>query len=200
MTASSPTAGTLHVAAALAFHLPGARLEVSGANGARCSVGPLTDPGCMLHPAEFRDLIVSTGGAVDPLASVSGGSFGPAPRLSLTTAMPGVDHVGSGLYRVAGIQATSYVFATLLPAPSVDAVLSDLQARLPVEYESGQLVPPPTGDEVIAVSLIHDEGLAVTVVVMCSMDTTDAVGEELARTAVSACLVAEMEHAIQSAG
>ncbi len=199
MSSSSSTTGTLQVAAALAFHLPGARLELSDGNGARCSVGPLTDPRSMLHPAEFRDLLVTNGGAIDTLSVLPGRSFTATPQMSLTLAMPGIRDVGNGLYRVRGDDLTSYAFATALPTCTVDKVLSEMQTELVIDYGSDTAAPHARGDEVIAVTLIQDEGLGVTMVVMCSSDADDAVGEYIARAAVSACLVAEMEHVIRGA-
>ena len=55
MPSTVPMAGTLQIAAALVFHLPGARLELTSPSGHRCSIGPMTDPRCTLHPAEFRN-------------------------------------------------------------------------------------------------------------------------------------------------
>ena len=206
MTTISPTAGALQMAAALAFHLPGARLDLSGADGAKCSVGPLTDPRCMLHPAEFRDLVVTSGDVMDFVATVPGNPFGGDPSLSLTTDMAGVEHIGSGLYRIVGRDITTYAFVTPLPAGVVDAVMSQMKAEVPVEYEQCKTAAPaqsgstPRGDETIVVNLIHDEGLGVTMVVMCNSDSIDVLGEEIARGAVSACLVAEMEHVLRSVG
>lgn len=194
---SSSSDGMMQVAAALAFHLPGARLDMSSADGARCSIGPLTDPRCSLHPAEFREMVVSKGGAFDPFTPQRKSSLGAHPTLSLTSVMSGVRHVGSGLYRIAGLELTSYAFVTLLPASRVDVVLSTMQAEVPVEYDNGQPVEVPVGEETIAVNLVQDEGLGVTLVVMCSTDTSDTVAEQIARSAVSACLVSEMEYVIQ---
>ena len=187
----------MQVAAALAFHLPGARLDLSGHDGAFCSVGPLTDPRCMLHPAEFREMVVSNAGMLDSISSPHGGSLGASPTLSLTSIISNVRHVGSGLYRIAGSDLTSYAFATLLPAQIVDSVLSRMQTRLPDEHDRGRPSDPLAGDELIAVNLIHDEGLRVTLVVMCSNDVSDKVTLQIARSAVAACLVTEVEFSLQ---
>lgn len=214
MSSQSPSqsseAGKLHMAAALAFHIPGARLDLSGADGTECSVGPLTDPRCVLHPAEFRELVVTTGGVMDSLSMSQGAFSWAAPDIQLTMVMKGVHHVGGGLYRITGDEATSYAFVTPLPADVVDATLSGMRAEHYLEYESRQSASSclPVGGsadddgadedigDVIAVNLIHDEGLGVTMVVMCSGDMKGAICEEVARKAASACLVAEMEHSI----
>lgn len=198
-TSSTSRQGNLKVAAALVFHLPGSRLELYGHNGTRCTVGPLTDPRCVLHPAEFRDLIVSCDGMLESFKTPQGDTLGPAPRMTLTTSMPGVSHVGNGLYRIEGNEATSYCFATLLPARVVDSVLSGLESEIPVDYDSNKPESESNLDEVIAVNLIQDEGLAVTTVVMGSDDISDAVTAQIALSADSACLVAEIQQGIESA-
>ena len=184
MSSPSPEAGKLHMAAALAFHIPGARLDLSGVDGAECSVGPLTDPRCVLHPAEFRELVVATGGVMDSLTMSQGSVSRTVPNIQLTMVMKGVHHVGGGLYRITGDEATSYAFVTPLPANVVDATLSGMRAEHHLEYESCKSASSclPVGvsadddgvsegiDEVIAVNLIHDEGLGVTMVMMCSGD------------------------------
>ena len=200
-TSSPAAAGSVHVAAALAFHLPGARLDMSGPDGKRCSVGPLTDPRSMLHPAEFRELIIANGTLSDANPTAPDGPLGSMTKLSLATAMPGLRHVGNGLYRITGKDVTAYAFATTLPAIRVDQVLSHMQAEIPLEYGSGQpagAAPDQDVVQTISVSLIHDEGLAVTMVVMCGSGTRDGVGEEIARSAATACLVAEVEYSLMS--
>ena len=198
MTTLNHKDGSLQMAAALAFHLPGTRLEVSGDNGVQCLVGPLTDPRCMLHPAEFRDLIVTNTNEGNRLFEQGGASFGASPTLSLTTSMDGVRHLGSGLYEISAEGVTSYAFATLLPAARVDDVISDMQTEIPLDYDLDLPQAALTGNEQIAVSLIYDEGLGVTLVVMCCINTDKDLGEHIAHTAVSACVVAEMEQSVRS--
>ena len=123
MTFSARLSGTLEVAAALAFHLPGTRLDLSSPNGAQCSVGPLTDPRCSLHPAEFRELVM-VAGAGGLLGSMLGYELEDNPQISLAAA-EGVEHLGGGLYQVTGRDSVSFAFATTLQASHVDAVLSD---------------------------------------------------------------------------
>ena len=196
MAVFARVAGTMEVAAALAFHLPGARLDLSGPNGTRCSVGPLTDPRCNLHPAEFREMIVATGSG-ELFGSTMGWALGDSPALSLTTVVPGVEHLGAGLYRVEGGETTSYAFATPLPARRVDTLLSGLHPdRFTVCHtdESESSGDGAEWHDVIGVSLIQDDGLSVTLVVMCTVEGAESTGASVARAAVSACLVAEMEH------
>ena len=100
MAFSARLSGTLEVAAALAFHLPGTRLDLSSPNGAQCSVGPLTDPRCSLHPAEFRELVM-VAGAGGLLGSMLGYELEDNPQISLAAA-EGVEHLGGGLYQVTG--------------------------------------------------------------------------------------------------
>ena len=203
MTTTPPIAGILQMAAALAFHLPGARLDLSSVNGVTCSVGPLTDPRCILHPAEFRDLVVTTGGVIDStVTAVPATLFSSEPSLSLTITMPGVQHIGGGLYRIVCDQVTSYAFVTPLLPAVVDAVMTDMQAELPVEYQYGKSLFNGLGssrhdDDLIAVNLIQDEGLGVTMVMMHGVGTSDEVDEEIAHSAVAACLVAELEYAVR---
>ena len=180
----------LQIAAALAFHLPGARLEVQGNGGDPCLVGSLTDPRCMLHPAEFRDLVIAGSLTSSTALTMNGHELGKSPNLSLTSTMMGVTDLGSGLFRVCAEGATSYTFATVLSPKIVDRVLSNIETDVtaPPECSTSTL----SGDEQISVSLIQDDALGVTTVVMCC-DTTDWMGERLAHAAVTACVVAEME-------
>ena len=191
VSSSSRPVGTIQIAAALVFHLPGARLDVSTVQGIRCSVGPLTDPRCTLHPAEFREMIVTAGsGAL--LGSLLSLSITEEPSLSLEVPIDGVDHIGGGLYQVSGDASTSYAFATALTARRVDAVLSGLHD----EFVSARPARPAASDsdETVVVNLVQDDGLGVTLVVMCAPSpASGGLGISLARAAVSACLVAEME-------
>lgn len=198
--------GKMQMAAALAFHLPGARLDLRGVGGARCSIGPLTDPRCMLHPAEFREMLVSNKDIGDSMKSRQGDLLGTAPTLTLSSVVSGVRHVGSGLYRVAGIELTSYAFVTLLSARSVDAVFTNMDTPTPPEADNcpdaddSQTMGLAERDETISVNLTQDKGLGVTLVVMCSPNRSVAsenTAERIARKAVAACLVGEMEIAIR---
>lgn len=203
MSASFTAGHTLQMAAALAFHLPGTRLELSGADGSQCVVGSLTDPQCALHPAEFRDLVVHTGGALDTASSYLGSHLACMTQMSLNTVMVGVQHLGIGLYRVMNKSHTSYTFATPLTANKVDAVLLNMQTHVPIEYSFSSPISPhknntSESEAVIAVSLIQDDGLGVTLVVMSSAKMLKGVSEDIAYEAVSACLVAEIESSVQN--
>ena len=192
MAFSARLSGPLEVAAALAFHLPGTRLDLSSPNGAQCSVGPLTDPRCSLHPAEFRELVMvaGTGGL---LGSMLGYELEDNPQISLAAA-EGVEHLGGGLYQVTGRDSVSFAFATTLQASHVDAVLSNACLSEVNAGRDGQAAPGREDDATIAVSLIQDDGLGVTLVVICAPDMAEtAVGACVAQQAVTACLVAEME-------
>jgi len=74
-----------------------------------------------------------------------------------------------------------------------------MQNAYAVENEWDTAAQHASGGEVIGVSLIRGEGLGVTMVVMCSSDADDALGEYGARAAGSACLGAEMDHGNQGA-
>ncbi|MDE0269482.1 MAG: hypothetical protein OXI96_10715 [Acidimicrobiaceae bacterium] len=221
MAYSFISSGQLQIAAALAFHLPGARLDLSNGEGLKCSIGPLTDPQCILHPAEFRDLIVTTGGTMKSLMSLSKGYLpdnsnndndsnskengqSSVPSISLTMAMPGVHHLGGGVYRIINDEATSYAFVTLLPADVVDAILSTMKTKYPLEYglnatsSSDSNSEPAHDDNVIAVSLIYDEGLKVTTTIMSSSNKCDTICQEVANLASTACLVTEMEYSVHN--
>ena len=192
MAFSARLSGTLEVAAALAFHLPGTRLDLSSPNGAQCSVGPLTDPRCSLHPAEFRELVMVAGTA-GLLGSMLGYELEDNPQISLAAA-EGVKHLGGGLYQVTGRDSESFAFATTLQASHVDAVLSNACLSEVNAGHDGQAAPGREDDATIAVSLIQDDGLGVTLVVICAPDMAEpAVGACVAQQAVTACLVAEME-------
>ena len=70
-----------------------------------------------------------------------------------------------------------------------DGYLSELNAGRDREAAPGR-----EDDATIAVSLIQDDGLGVTLVVICAPDMEEpAVGACVAQQAVTACLVAEME-------
>ena len=209
MPSPVPTAGTLQIAAALVFHLPGARLELSSASGHRCSIGPMTDPRCTLHPAEFRELVVATGD-FQLLGTLLGFALVDEPTLTLTSSGIDMGHLGGGLYRVVGSETTSYAFTTSLPAYQVDDLLTSLNtapatgcaADTPgTPHEDGVALgaadTPGTPHEdgvALCVSLVRDDGLGVTLVVMSPFDIRDlARCEAVARASVAACLVAEME-------
>lgn len=194
MTVSDSLAGALQLAAALAFHLPGARLDLSGAGGTQCVVGPLTSPRSTLHPAEFREMIVAGRGS-DLLESFLGGAVTKSPMLSLDSSIAGVQNLGGGLYRVASDDGISYAFATPLQAGQVDAVLSGLHSEILTDNHPSRASSQVVEDETIGVSLVQDDGLGVTLVVLSSSDSRESLlGKRLAQEAVSACLVAEMEH------
>ena len=125
MPSPVPMAGSLQIAAALVFHLPGARLELSSPSGHRCSIGPMTDPRCTLHPAEFRELVVAAGD-FQLLGTLLGFALVDEPTLTLTSSGIDMGHLGGGLYRVVGSETTSYAFTTSLPASQVDDLLTSL--------------------------------------------------------------------------
>ena len=191
MTSSAPTAGALQIAAALVFHLPGARLELTSTNGHRCSIGPMTDPRCTLHPAEFRALVLAAGNC-ELLGTLLGFALVDEPTMTLTSSGVDMNHLGAGLYRVVGCEFTSYAFSTPLPADQVDHLLSSLDSG-----PSGCSADASgDGDDgaMMCVSLVRDDGLGVTLVVMSPFDAArTALVEAAARAAASACLVAEME-------
>lgn len=209
MPSPVPTAGTLQIAAALVFHLPGARLELSSPSGHRCSIGPMTDPRCTLHPAEFRELVVAAGD-FQLLGTLLGFALVDEPTLTLTSSGIDMGHLGGGLYRVVGSETTSFAFTTSLPASRVDDLLTSLNTALTPGCAAD---PPATRQEdgvaqcaadtpgtshengiALCVSLVRDDGLGVTLVVISPFDIKDlARCEAVARASVSACLVAEME-------
>ena len=197
-----PTAGTLQIAAALVFHLPGARLELSSPSGHRCSIGPMTDPRCTLHPAEFRELVVATGD-FQLLGTLLGFALVDEPTLTLTSSGIDMGHLGGGLYRVVGSETTSFAFTTSLPASRVDDLLTSLNTALATGCAADT---PATGSAAdtpgtshengiaLCVSLVRDDGLGVTLVVISPFEIRDLDRcEAVARASVSACLVAEME-------
>ncbi len=189
MPSTVPMTGTLQIAAALVFHLPGARLELAGSSGHRCSIGPMTDPRCTLHPAEFRQLVLAADDC-SMLASMLGFAVSDEPTLTLTSSGIDMDHLGGGLYRVAGCETTSYAFTTSLSAGQVDNVLASLNAPLAPDMVEAR------GDEDVALcaNLVRDDGLGVTLVAISPLRREDLLRcEAVARASVSACLVAEME-------
>ena len=202
MPSPVPMAGSLQIAAALVFHLPGARLELSSPSGHRCSIGPMTDPRCTLHPAEFRELVVAAGD-FQLLGTLLGFALVDEPTLTLTSSGIDMGHLGGGLYRVVGSETTSYAFTTSLPASQVDDLLTSLNttpatgcaADTPATGSAADT--PGTSHEngiALCVSLVRDDGLGVTLVVISPFDIKDlARCEAVARASVSACLVAEME-------
>ena len=192
MPSPVPTAGTLQIAAALVFHLPGARLDLTSPSGDRCSIGPMTDPRCTLHPAEFRQLVLAAGNG-PMLGTMLGFALTEEPTLTLTSSGVDMDHLGGGLYRVAGCETTSYAFTTSLPADRVDDVLTSLNA---VPAERATDGPDASHEEGVAMcaSLVRDDGLGVTLVAINPLEVADHPRcEAVARASVSACLVAEME-------
>ena len=193
MTSSVPMAGTLQIAAALVFHLPGARLELTSPSGHRCSVGPMTDPRCTLHPAEFRELVLAAGNG-PMLGTLLGFALMDEPEMTLTSSGMNMEHLGGGLYRVAGCETTSYAFTTSLIASRVDNLLASMNSAPVAECGSNGSSPGDDGEVALCVSLVRDDGLGVTLVVISPFDAKDLPRcEAVAKAAVSACLVAEME-------
>ena len=193
MPSPVPTAGTLQIAAALVFHLPGARLELSSPSGHRCSIGPMTDPRCTLHPAEFRELVVATGD-FQLLGTMLGFALTDEPTLTLTSSGVDMDHLGGGLYRVAGCETTSYAFTTSLPAGQVDDVLASLNTVPALERATDGSEASHEEGVALCASLVRDDGLGVTLVAISPLEIEDLPRcEAVARASVSACLVAEME-------
>lgn len=193
MTPTTDSAGALEIAAALAFHLPGARLELASPGGRRCSIGPITDPRCTLHPAEFRELVLAAGDH-QTLGNLLGFAVGDQPSVTLVPASVEVSHVGAGLYRVSSPEVTSYAFTTPLSAELVDDLLSNLHEEAASRCCSHASGAPYDGAVSMCVSLVRDEALGVTLVVVSAADTSEPVRcEAAARAAVAACLVAEME-------
>ncbi len=192
MASTVPT-GTLQIAAALVFHLPGARLELTSPSGHRCSVGPMTDPRCTLHPAEFRELVLAAGNG-QMLGTLLGFALMDEPELTLTSSGLNMDHLGGGLYRVAGCETTSYAFTTSLPACRVDNLLAGMNSDPAAACGPDASEPGDDGGVALCVSLVRDDGLGVTLVVISPFDTKDLPRcEAVAKASVSACLVAEME-------
>jgi hypothetical protein len=178
------------MAAALVFHLPGARLELVSPSGRHCSIGPMTDPRCVLHPAEFRELVLAAGDS-DLLGTMMGFAPGDEPTMTLTSSGVDMNDLGGGLYRVVGCEFTSYAFTTMLPAREVDALLAALDSA------AGCCDDATGGDDsslTVCVNLVQDDGLGVTLVSMSSLGAvkTDCV-EAVAAAAAAKCLVAEME-------
>lgn len=193
MTSPASTAGALQIAAALVFHLPGARLELASPNGQSCSIGPMTDPRCTLHPAEFREMVLAAGNG-RLLGTLLGFALMDEPTMTLTSSGADMDHLGGGLYRVAGCEFTSYVFTTPLPARRVDGLLSGLNTAPDPDCAASVSQAPCEGGLTLCVSLVRDDGLGVTLVVMSPFEAKDlSLCEAVARAAVSSCLVAEME-------
>ena len=193
MTSSVPLAGTLQIAAALVFHLPGARLDLASPGGHRCSIGPMTDPRCTLHPAEFRELVLAAGDS-RMLGTLLGFALADEPTLTLTPSGIHTDHLGGGLYRVAGNETTSFAFTTSLLASQVDNLLTSLNTAPAAGCAADAPGAPHQDDAALRVSLVRDDGLGVTLVVVSPFDDKDLAGcEAVARASVSACLVAEME-------
>ncbi len=193
MPSPAHTAGTLQIAAALVFHLPGARLELSSPNGHRCSIGPMTDPRCTLHPAEFRQLVLAAGNG-RMLGTMLGFALTDEPTLTLTSSGVDMEHLGGGLYRIAGCETTSYAFTTSLPADQVDSVLTSLNTVSAPERAIDDADTPHEEGTALCASLVRDDGLGVTLVAISPVEIKDLPRcEAVARASVSACLVAEME-------
>ena len=191
MTSTSPMAGALQIAAALVFHLPGARLELSSPDGLHCAVGPMTDFRCNLHPAEFRELVLAAGN-FQLLGTMLGVTLTDEPKLTLTSSGDDVDHLGGGLYRVTGRDTTSYAFTTPLPACRVDTLVSDLEST--AIGCCADAAGDHDGGLTVCVNLVQDDGLGVTLVAMSSPGASNAdCVEAVAAAAAAKCLVAEME-------
>jgi len=209
MQTSSFAADTLQMAAALVFHLPGARLELNSDSGHAWSIGPMTDPRCAMHPAEFRQLVLAAPDA-RMLTRMLGFQGGDPPTLTLTSSGVQTCHLGAGLYQVVGCETTSFAFTTPLTTDQVDTLLAklntapappccDVSAFEPndkQQNESQDAKQFDWSDEAAALcaNLVRDDGLGVTLVVISPLETQDLQRcEEIARAAVSACLVAEVE-------
>lgn len=193
MPPTVPVAGTLQIAAALVFHLPGARLELTSPDGHRCSIGPMTDPRCSLHPAEFRALVLAAGDG--PMLTTMLG-FGLTDETTMTLTSSGVDmeHVGGGLYRVGGCETTSYAFTTSLRTGEVDGVLTSFNTVGVPEADAEGPGALHSDGVALCASLVRDDGLGVTLVAISPLNLVDLPRcEAVARAAVAACLVAEME-------
>ena len=194
MTSTAPMAGALQIAAALVFHLPGARLELTSPSGRHCSVGPMTDPRCTLHPAEFRELVLAAGNS-QLLGTLLGFALVDEPTMTLTSSGVDMEHLGAGLYRVVGCEFTSFAFTTPLEARQVDNLLAALHTAPSDERRADDSDGPCEDAVPLCVSLVRDDGLGVTLVVLSPFDADDILRcEAAARAAVSACLVTEMEH------
>ncbi len=190
MTSPAPTAGALQIAAALVFHLPGARLELSTSNGLHCTIGPMTDPRCTLHPAEFRELVLAAGN-YRLLGTMLGIALTNEPTLTLTSSGDHMEHLGGGLYRVTGRESTSYAFTTSLSAHHVDTLLSSLDSS-PTQCCAD--VDDHDAGLTVCVNLVQDDGLGVTLVAMSSPGIAKPIcTEAVAAAAAAKCLVAEME-------
>ena len=193
MTLPAPLAGPLQIAAALVFHLPGARLELISSSGDRCSIGPMTDPRCTLHPAEFRELVLAAGNC-ELLGTLLGFALPEETTMTLASSSVDMSHLGAGLYRVVGCEFTSYAFTTPISADQVDEVLLTLPSTLAGERVRHEPDVPCEHGAAVCVSIVRDDGLGVTLVVISPGEIDDATRcEAIARAAVSACLVAEME-------
>ena len=95
----------------------------------------------------------------------------------------------------AGRECVSFTFATTLEASCVEAVLSSSYPSEIIEYLRDG-VPPSEGQDApsVAISLIQDNGLGVTLVVVCAAEISESdFSAAVAQRAMSACLVAEME-------
>jgi len=191
MTSPAPTAGALQIAAALVFHLPGARLELYSPDGLHCAIGPMTDPRCTLHPAEFRELVLAAGN-FQLLGTMLGVALTEEPTLTLSSSGDDMDHLGGGLYRVTGRETTSYAFTTPLPASHVDTLLASLNSSA-IDCCADAADGHDTG-LTVWVNLVQDDGLGVTLVAMSSPSADNAIcAEAVAAAAAAKCLVAEME-------
>ena len=105
-----------------------------------------------------------------------------------------MDHLGAGLYRVVGCETTSYAFTTSLLASQVDDLLASLNTASAAGCVVDASGDPHEGGMALCVSLVRDDGLGVTLVVISPFDIKDLPRcEAVAKATVSACLIAEME-------
>lgn len=178
----------LRLAAALAYHLPAATLEMTTEHGEHRLIADVSDPLADLHPGELRDLVghaLEVGHTHDLLTALD---LPDPARLSvrLLTAPPMLTDCGAGLYSVATASGRgTLLFATLLDPNAADSAIGGAGTAPTVDSP----VPP------LGAVLSYDEVLAVTVVGFgWHRHTATAEREpvaEFARSALAACAVAE---------
>jgi len=175
------------IAAALAYHLPGAGLLVHDGEDLELHVAPTTSLDANMHPGELRDIL----GLDDPttaLANVNAG-FGLNPHVTLFPEVLPVSPVlldcGLGLYRIgSSAMGGAFAFATRLDSNAANAAI----------HEHGTFADG--GLELIArAGLGYDELLHVTMAIFEWQPGTPEAAMSLLENAVrsmqSACAVAE---------
>lgn len=140
----------LRLAAAIAYHLPGASVTLRTETAIRI-VAPLGLSESDLHPAEFRELVIASGVTHDLRDLTNGLDLDDLAMLSIEI-VSGSSHlrdIGGGIYEVSRINGdVAHVFAsTLHPDEVAEAMLSAQTAR-----ESGP----------ISAHLFYDDDLEVT--------------------------------------